>query len=174
MSKETLEYHWGKHHRSYVDNLKKQIEGTELASSSLEDIVKATYNGGQPTAPFNNAAQAWNHEFFWLSMAPGGGGEVKDDQLKSLLDRDFGSFNNFVSEFKQAGATQFGSGWAWLSVADGKLVVEKSPNAINPLVLGHIVSPKLAHPKSHLQCICTIMFVMRTVLAPELMELCHV
>nr|BAC66946.1 chloroplastic iron superoxide dismutase [Barbula unguiculata]BAG24134.1 chloroplastic iron superoxide dismutase [Barbula unguiculata] len=137
MSKETLEYHWGKHHRAYVDNLKKQIEGTELASQTLEDIVRATYNNGEPTAPFNNAAQAWNHEFFWLSMSPHGG-KQPDGELMSLLKRDFGSYDNFVKEFKQAGATQFGSGWAWLTVADGKLMVEKSPNAINPLVFGHV------------------------------------
>ena len=83
--------------------------------------------------------QAWNHEFFWLSMAPNGG-KQPDGELLSLLKRDFGSFDNFVKEFKQAGATQFGSGWAWLTVANGKLMVEKSPNAINPLVFGHVVS----------------------------------
>lgn len=150
MSRTTFEYHWGKHHRAYVDNLNKQIVGTELDELTLEDIILITYNKGNLLPPFNNAAQAWNHQFFWESMKPGGGGEPSGELLK-LINRDFGSFEVFVEEFKAAAATQFGSGWAWLaykanrldvgnasnphpSDEDKKLVVVKTPNAVNPLV----------------------------------------
>uniref|UniRef100_A0A2P2KG74 Superoxide dismutase n=1 Tax=Rhizophora mucronata TaxID=61149 RepID=A0A2P2KG74_RHIMU len=150
MSKDTLEFHWGKHHRAYVDNLNKQINGTELVGLSLEDVIVATYNKGNTLPAFNNAAQAWNHEFFWESMKPGGGGKPPGELLQ-LLERDFGSFEKFVAEFKAAAATQFGSGWAWLvykpkglhvgntadpcpAKDDRDLVVLNSPNAVNPLV----------------------------------------
>ncbi|CAI0417344.1 unnamed protein product [Linum tenue] len=150
MSKETFEYHWGKHHRAYVDNLNKQIDGMELENMSLGDVVVATYNKGDVLPAFNNAAQAWNHEFFWESMKPGGGGKPSGELL-TLIKRDFGSFEKFVQEFRTAASTQFGSGWAWLvykanrldvenavnpipSEEDKKLVVVKSPNAVNPLV----------------------------------------
>ncbi|KAF3793027.1 Superoxide dismutase Fe 2 [Nymphaea thermarum] len=149
MSRQTLEYHWGKHHRAYVDNLNKQIAGTELDGMSLEEIIVTTYNKGDPLPPFNNSAQAWNHNFFWESMKPGGG--VPTGILLELIERDFGSFDAFVREFKAAATTQFGSGWAWLSYKanrlavgnavnplptekDNKLVISKSPNAVNPLV----------------------------------------
>lgn len=150
MSQETLEYHWGKHHRGYVDNLNKQIIGTELDEMPLEDIIITTYNKGDILPPFNNAAQIWNHDFFWESMKPGGGGKPFGELLQ-LIERDFGSFEKFVEEFRSAASTQLGSGWAWLaykanrldvgnaenprpSDEDKKLVVVKSPNAINPLV----------------------------------------
>ncbi|KAM0009490.1 putative superoxide dismutase [Helianthus debilis subsp. tardiflorus] len=137
MSKETLEYHWGKHHRGYVNNLNKQIEGTELDKMSLESIILASYNKGDILPSFNNAAQVWNHEFFWESMKPGGGGKPSGELLE-LINRDFGSFEALIQEFKLAATTQFGSGWAWLvyDIEDKKLVVLKSSNAINPLVLG--------------------------------------
>nr|AXQ39588.1 Fe superoxide dismutase [Coffea arabica] len=145
-----MEYHWGKHHRAYVENLNKQIVGTELDGMTLEDIIRVTYNNGDLLPPFNNAAQAWNHDFFWESIKPGGGGEPSGELLE-LIIRDFGSFEQFAKEFKAAAATQFGSGWAWLvykvnrlnvgnavnprpSEEDKKLVVVKSPNAVNPLV----------------------------------------
>ncbi|OMO52322.1 Manganese/iron superoxide dismutase [Corchorus olitorius] len=150
MSRETLEYHWGKHHRAYVDNLNKQIVGTGLEGLSLEDTIIVTYNKGDMLPAFNNAAQAWNHEFFWESIKPGGGGKPSGELL-DLIERDFGSFEQFIQEFKSAAATQFGSGWAWLaykanrldmenavnpwpSDKDKKLVIVKSPNAVNPLV----------------------------------------
>ncbi|KNA07766.1 hypothetical protein SOVF_168910 [Spinacia oleracea] len=150
MSKQTFEYHWGKHHRAYVDNLNKQIVGTELDGLPLEEVVRITYNKGDMLPAFNNAAQAWNHEFFWESMKPGGGGKPSGELL-AQIEKDFGSFEAFTTEFKTAAATQFGSGWAWLvykankldvgnavnpkpSEDDKKLVVVKSPNAVNPLV----------------------------------------
>ncbi|KAI3817884.1 hypothetical protein L1987_11684 [Smallanthus sonchifolius] len=134
MSKETLEYHWGKHHRGYVNNLNKQIEGTELDGKSLGDIILASYNKGDVLPTFNNAAQVWNHEFFWESMKPGGGGKPSGELLE-LINRDFGSFESLIKEFTLAATTQFGSGWAWLVYNDRKLEVVKSSNAINPLVL---------------------------------------
>ncbi|XP_074264601.1 superoxide dismutase [Fe], chloroplastic-like [Silene latifolia] len=153
MSKQTFEFHWGKHHRAYVDNLNKQIVGTELDGMSLEDVVSVTYNKGDMLPSFNNAAQAWNHEFFWESMKPGGGGKPSGE-LFAQIEKDFGSFEAFVTEFKSAAATQFGSGWAWLayktdkldvgnavnpkpSEDDKKLVIVKTPNAVNPLVWGY-------------------------------------
>ncbi|XP_049359120.1 superoxide dismutase [Fe], chloroplastic isoform X1 [Solanum verrucosum] len=138
MSSRTFEFHWGKHHRAYVDNLNKQIEGTELDGKTLEDIILVTYNKGAPLPAFNNAAQAWNHQFFWESMKPNGGGEPSGELLE-LINRDFGSYDTFVKEFKAAAATQFGSGWAWLAYKpeDKKLALVKTPNAENPLVLGY-------------------------------------
>ncbi|KAA0044692.1 superoxide dismutase [Cucumis melo var. makuwa] len=145
MSRSTLEYHWGKHHRAYVDNLNRQIEGTELEELSLEDIITKTYKKGNILQQFNNAAQIWNHDFLWESMKPGGGGKPTGELLE-LIERDFGSFEKFLEEFKSAAATQFGSGWAWLAYKDNtvdhprpsekdkKLVILKSPNAVNPLV----------------------------------------
>uniref|UniRef100_A0A7N0T7I2 superoxide dismutase n=1 Tax=Kalanchoe fedtschenkoi TaxID=63787 RepID=A0A7N0T7I2_KALFE len=150
MSSITLEYHWGKHHRSYVENLNKQIDGTDLDGRTLEDIIAVTYNKGDLLPPFNNAGQVWNHTFFWESMKPGGGGKPTGKLLK-LIERDFGSFDRFLKEFKSAASTQFGSGWAWLAYKanrlnvenainpqpneeDKKLVIVKSPNAVNPLV----------------------------------------
>ncbi|KAM7491802.1 hypothetical protein LguiA_034723 [Lonicera macranthoides] len=158
MSQETLEYHWGKHHRSYVENLNNQITGTELDGMTLENIIMVSYNRGSFLPAFNNAAQTWNHEFFWESMKPGGGGKPTGNLLK-LIDRDFGSFETFVEEFKLAASTQFGSGWAWLaykanrlnvgnavnprpSEEDKKLVIVNSPNAVNPLLWDY--SPLLA------------------------------
>lgn len=150
MSERTFEFHWGKHHRAYVDNLNKQVVGTELEEKHLEDVVRIAYNKGDPLPAFNNAAQAWNHEFFWESMKPGGGGKPSGELL-ARIEKDLGSFDNFANEFKTAAATQFGSGWAWLvyksetldvgnavnpkaSDNDQKLAVVKTPNAVNPLV----------------------------------------
>ncbi|KAJ4958950.1 hypothetical protein NE237_026061 [Protea cynaroides] len=150
MSHETLECHWGKHHKGYVENLNRQILGTELDGLNLDDIIIMSYNKGDLLPAFNNAAQIWNHEFFWESMKPGGARKPAGDLLE-LIERDFGSYERFVNEFKSAASTQFGSGWAWLaykanrldvgnavnpcpSEEDKKLVVVKSPNAVNPLV----------------------------------------
>ncbi|MEW5300053.1 MAG: hypothetical protein WDW38_002884 [Sanguina aurantia] len=136
MSKQTLEFHWGKHHRAYVDNLNKQIANSDMDSKTLEEIVIASWNGGAPTPAFNNAGQVWNHTFYWESMKPNGGG-VPSGKVAEAITRDFGSFDNFKTEFKAAGATQFGSGWAWLNTDKaGKLSIGKTPNAVNPLVDG--------------------------------------
>lgn len=136
MSKTTLEFHYGKHHRAYVDNMNKQIAGTPLEGKSLEEVVLASWNGGNPTPVFNNAAQVWNHTFFWESMAPKAGG-APSGKLADAITKSFGSLDEFKTQFKAAGATQFGSGWAWL-VADksGKLTIEKTPNAVTPVVEG--------------------------------------
>ncbi|KAG6546628.1 hypothetical protein Mapa_011817 [Marchantia paleacea] len=137
MSKETLEFHWGKHHRAYVNNLNGQIENSDLERNTLEEIVQSSYNNGNPTPAFNNAGQIWNHDFFWQSMKPGGGGPPTGE-VAELINRDFGSYDNFVKEFKAAGATQFGSGWAWLVLKNGKLAIEKTPNAVTPILWGSI------------------------------------
>ena len=131
ISAETLEFHHGKHHKAYVDNLNKLIEGKPEASKSLEDIIKTSEGG-----VFNNAAQVWNHTFYWSSMKPNGGG-LPTGELADAINRDFGSFEKFSEQFQNAGATQFGSGWAWLVLgADKKLAVTKTPNADLPMKHG--------------------------------------
>ncbi len=136
MSAETLHLHHDKHHQAYVTNLNKLIEGTELASKSLEEIVKATAESKEHQGIFNNAGQHWNHILFWQSMKKNGGGNIPSELEKSIND-SFGSFDSFKEQFIQAGLTQFGSGWAWLiQEEDGKLAVFKTPNADNPLAHG--------------------------------------
>jgi Fe-Mn family superoxide dismutase len=130
ISAETLEYHYGKHHKAYVDNLNKLIEGKPEASKSLEDIIRTSEGG-----VFNNAAQVWNHTFYWSSIKPNGGGQPTGE-LAQAITRDFGSYEKFAEEFSTAGATQFGSGWAWLILDKGKLAVTKTPNADLPLKHG--------------------------------------
>jgi Fe-Mn family superoxide dismutase len=130
ISAETLEYHHGKHHAAYVNQLNKLLEGKPEASKSLEEIILASEG-----PVFNNAAQIWNHTFYWSSMKPNGGGKPSGD-LAAAIDRDFGSFDKFKEEFTNAGATQFGSGWAWLVLKDGKLSVTKTPNADLPMKHG--------------------------------------
>ncbi|KAG1677563.1 hypothetical protein FOA52_014461 [Chlamydomonas sp. UWO 241] len=136
LSAESFEYHYGKHHRAYYDNLVKQIAGTEHEKQSLEEIVVASWNKGTPTPAFNNAAQIWNHTFFWDSMKPGAAA-APSGKLAEAITRDFGSLDKFKAEFKTAGMTQFGSGWAWLvSDSAGKLSISKTPNAVLPVVEG--------------------------------------
>lgn len=135
ISTTTMEFHYGKHHRTYVDNLNKLVKGTEFENMPLEKIVKETSGKPEYTAIFNNAAQAWNHDFFWKSMSPNGGGAPKGE-LAEKINRDFGSYDNFRQEFKTAATTQFGSGWAWLAEKDGKLQVVKTSNADTPLAHG--------------------------------------
>ena len=130
ISAETLEYHHGKHHKAYVDNLNKLLDGKPEANKSLEEIIMSADGG-----VFNNAAQVWNHTFYWASMKPGGGGEPTGD-LAAAITRDFGSFDKFKEEFTTAGTTQFGSGWAWLVLEGGKLKVTKTPNADLPMKHG--------------------------------------
>jgi Fe-Mn family superoxide dismutase len=132
LSAETLDYHHGKHHNAYVTNLNNLIEGTDFASKGLEEIV-LTSEGGV----FNNAAQVWNHTFYWNSMKPGGGGEPTGE-LAAAIAKSFGSYDAFKAEFIQAGLTQFGSGWAWLVLDNGQLKITKTGNADLPLKHGQV------------------------------------
>ncbi|MDF1683806.1 MAG: Fe-Mn family superoxide dismutase [Legionellaceae bacterium] len=128
ISKETLEYHYGKHHQTYVTNLNKLVEGTESAVLSLEELVK-TSSGGV----FNNAAQVWNHSFYWECLSPNGGGEPTGNLLDAIV-KAFGSFDAFKTQFTQAAITTFGSGWAWLvQDAEGQLKIISTSNAANPM-----------------------------------------
>ena len=128
ISAETLEYHYGKHHATYVANLNKLIAGTEFADLPLEDIIKKASGG-----IFNNAAQVWNHTFYWNSLSPKGGGEPTGD-LANAIVKSFGSFAQLKEKLGNAAVTQFGSGWAWLvKNADGSLAVEQTSNAATPL-----------------------------------------
>ena len=135
MSAETLDFHHGKHHQTYVTNLNNLIKDTDLQNSSLEEIVVKSSKDSSMAGIFNNAGQHWNHILFWQCMKPNGGGSIPSE-LENKLNEDFGSVDKFKEAFIQAGTTQFGSGWAWLAINDGKLVVTKSANASNPLVDG--------------------------------------
>lgn len=136
ISAETLGFHHGKHHNAYVTNLNNLVAGTEYEGKSLEDIMVATAGDASKAGIFNNAAQIWNHTFYWHSMAPNGGGKP-EGALAEKIDADFGSFDAFADAFKTAGATQFGSGWAWLVLdKDGGLKVVKTLNAECPLTDG--------------------------------------
>ena len=132
ISEETMNFHYGKHHNAYVVNLNKLIEGTDLINKSLEEIIKISVKDPSKVGIFNNAAQVWNHTFYWHSMSPKGGGKA-NGKILAKIEQDFGSYENFVTEFKNAGATQFGSGWAWLVLENGKLKVTKTSNAETPL-----------------------------------------
>ncbi|KQY31890.1 superoxide dismutase [Rhizobium sp. Root483D2] len=134
MSRETLEYHHDKHHLAYVTNGNKLAEEAGLADLSLEDIVKKSYGTNQPL--FNNAGQHYNHLHFWKWMKKGGGGTQLPGKLDAAIKSDLGGYDKFRSDFLAAGAGQFGSGWAWLSVKGGKLEISKTPNGENPLVHG--------------------------------------
>jgi Fe-Mn family superoxide dismutase len=131
ISAETLDFHYGKHHQAYVTNLNKLVEGKPEATKSLEDVILSSEG-----PVFNNAAQVYNHTFYWSSMKPNGGGQPTGD-LADAIKRDFGSFEKFGEEFSNAAATQFGSGWAWLVLGkDKKLAVTKTANADLPLKHG--------------------------------------
>jgi len=135
ISAKTLEFHHGKHHQAYVTNLNKLIEGTELAGKPLEEIIQKSAGDANKAGIFNNSAQVWNHTFFWHSMKPQGGGAAPGPLLERIT-ADFGSFDAFKEAFKQAAATQFGSGWAWLVVEKDKLKVIKTANADLPMAHG--------------------------------------
>ena len=132
ISEETLNFHHGKHHAAYVNNLNGLIEGTDLENESLESIIKTAAADSSKAGLFNNAAQVWNHTFYWHSMKPGGGGKPTG-AIAEKIDSDLGGYDKFVELFSQAGATQFGSGWAWLVLENGKLAVKKTPNAETPI-----------------------------------------
>ena len=134
ITKETLEFHHGKHHNTYVINLNKMVIGTEFEGKSLEDIIMKTYGSEKFVGIFNNAAQIWNHSFYWHCMKANGGGNPKGELLAGI-ERDFGSFDGFREKFKNAALTQFGSGWAWLVIGgNGTFSIEKTSNAGLPIV----------------------------------------
>jgi Fe-Mn family superoxide dismutase len=134
MSAETLEFHHDKHHQAYVTNGEKLLEGSGLEILPLEDIVKESF--GKNAGLFNNAGQHYNHVHFWNWMKPNGGGNKLPGKLQAAIDSDLGGFDKLRADFIQAGTTQFGSGWAWISVKDGKLEVSKTANGESPLVYG--------------------------------------
>jgi len=130
ISAETMEYHYGKHHQTYVDNLNKAVAGTADENASLEDIIM------KAEGPlFNNAAQVWNHTFFWNSLSPNGGGQPTG-AIADRIAADFGGYDEFRAQITDAGLTQFGSGWAWLVEKDGKLAIMRTPNADLPMKHG--------------------------------------
>ncbi|MCP3871164.1 MAG: superoxide dismutase [Fe] [Gammaproteobacteria bacterium] len=131
ISQETLEYHYGKHHQTYVTNLNNLVPGTEFENASLEDIVKKSSGG-----VFNNAAQIWNHTFYWNCLSPNGGGAPSGD-LAAAIDKAFGSFDEFKKAFSTSAATNFGSGWTWLvQNGDGSVEIVNTANAGNPMTDG--------------------------------------
>ena len=135
ISSQTVNIHYGRHHKTYVDKTQGMVAGTDLADASLEDIIKATASKADKKGLFNNAAQAWNHAFYWKSMSPKGGGQPSG-KLKDKIDSDLGGFDKLKEALSNAAVTQFGSGWAWLVVDGGKLKVVQTANAATPLTEG--------------------------------------
>lgn len=135
ISSNTLDFHHGKHHNTYVVNLNNLTADTPLASQSLEEVIKAVAGDSAKAGVFNNAAQVWNHTFYWNCMKPAGGGAPSGD-LAAAIDTAFGSLDSFKDEFKNACVTQFGSGWAWLVAENGALKIAKTGNADTPMVHG--------------------------------------
>ena len=133
MSEETLDLHHGKHHQTYITNLNNFIKDTDMANKSLEEIIVDSSKDKTKAGIFNNASQHWNHNLFWKCMKPSGGGKIPPKLEKRIID-DLGGVEQFKKDFIQAGTTQFGSGWCWLSINNGKLVVTKTANAANPLI----------------------------------------
>ncbi|UXN02386.1 MULTISPECIES: superoxide dismutase [unclassified Bartonella] len=134
MSRETLEYHHDKHHLAYVTAGNNLIKDSGLEGKSLEEVVKGSYGKNQPL--FNNAGQHYNHTLFWQWMKKNGGGNKLPEKLAKAIESDLGGFDKFRADFIAAGVGQFGSGWAWVAVKDGKLEIMKTPNGENPLVHG--------------------------------------
>ena len=133
MSEETLDLHHGKHHQTYIDKLNGFIKDTDMSNISLEEIILRSSKDKSMSALFNNASQHWNHNLFWKCMKPKGGGKMPS-RLEKKIVSDFGNIDEFKKQFKDAGITQFGSGWCWLSLNNDKLVVTKTANAANPLI----------------------------------------
>ena len=132
MSEQTLDLHHGKHHQTYITNLNNFIKDSDYEKLSLEAIIKKSSND-KNAGIFNNASQHWNHNLFWNCMKPNGGGKIPA-KFEQKLNENFGSFEKFREEFINAGVSQFGSGWVWLSVKENKLIISKTPNAENPLI----------------------------------------
>ena len=136
MSKETLEFHHDKHHKAYVDKANELIQGTGLEGKSLEDAMIAAYADKSKAGLFNQLGQHYNHIHFWKWMKPNGGGKKLPAKLAKAIDSDLGGYDKMRTDFVQAGMTQFGSGWCWIAVKDGKLAITKTPNGENPLMHG--------------------------------------
>ena len=135
ISENTIEFHFGKHHNAYVEKTNTLIKGTDLAGDNLEDIIKKTSGDSSRTAIFNNAAQVWNHSFYWKCMKPGGGGKPSGN-IARKINSDLGGYEKFAEQFKDAGATQFGSGWAWLVKNGDELEVYSTRNQVSPISAG--------------------------------------
>ncbi len=135
ISANTISFHYGKHHKTYVDNLNNLVKGTDLESATLESIVNATAGKADKAPVFNNAAQVWNHTFYWHSMKPHGGGKPSG-QLAQMIDAAFGNYDEFRKQFSATTVSQFGSGWGWLVVDGGALKVVKTGNAEVPFTKG--------------------------------------
>lgn len=135
ISANTLSFHYGKHHKTYVDNLNKLVEGKDLAQMSLEQIIAASAGKADMAGVFNNAAQIWNHTFYWNSLKPNGGGKPTG-AIAAAIDKDLGGYDKFKADFAAAAVTQFGSGWAWLVSDAGSLKIVKTGNAEVPLTKG--------------------------------------
>jgi len=135
ISSNTFDFHYGKHHKAYVDNGNKLIAGTDLEKLSAEEIIKKVAGDASKTGIFNNAAQVWNHSFYWNCLKPGGGGKPSG-KIADKINSEFGSYDKLVEELKNAGATQFGSGWAWLVLESNKLKIMKTANADTPVAHG--------------------------------------
>src|SRR6201993_252649 len=131
-SAQTLDFHHGKHHQAYVTNLNNLVKGSPMENQSLEEIIKATAKDSSKTGVFNNAAQVWNHTFFWNCMKPNGGGSPSG-QVAQAIDRACGSLDKFKEQFKTAAVGQFGSGWAWLVADGGQVKIVATPTGVNPL-----------------------------------------
>jgi Fe-Mn family superoxide dismutase len=129
----TLEFHHDKHHKAYVDNANKLLTGHPLEKENIETILKKAFNDPKLVGIFNNVAQVWNHSFLWNCMKKSGG-KKPSGPIAEKINADFGGYEKFVEELKNAGATQFGSGWAWLALDGNKLKVLKTPNAENPII----------------------------------------
>lgn len=136
ISSKTIGFHYGKHHKAYVDTLNTLVKDTRFEDMKLEQIVQATAGkeGVDEKKIFDNAGQVWNHDFYWRSLAPKAG--KPSSRLAKAIERDFGNVDKLIAELAEAGKTQFGSGWAWLVSKNGKLAVEKTSNAENPMVRG--------------------------------------
>jgi superoxide dismutase, Fe-Mn family len=135
ISARTFEFHYGKHHKAYVDNANKMLEGSDLAGKDLVAIIQTAAKDPAKKGLFNNTAQAWNHAFFWQCLKKGGGGKPTG-KIAERIAADFGGYEKFAEAFKNAGATQFGSGWAWLVEKNGKLEITQSANADTPVAQG--------------------------------------
>jgi superoxide dismutase, Fe-Mn family len=135
ISKETIEYHYGKHHQAYVTNLNKLVENTPNANLGLEELIRKVHGQVNEKKVFNNAAQVWNHTFYWHSLSPQGGGEPTG-AIATAIQKSFGDFASFKQKFSEAAANQFGSGWAWLVKTSDGLAIEATSNADTPMAVG--------------------------------------